>query len=202
MSETVTSPLVLIATDVFGHTPAVSGLVRQLASPCLVVSPFESDVTEEGKVRSEQDAYQAFIAGGGVARFADKLNQHLLEHRATIQYVIGFSAGASALWLSSQHELMAQLRCAVLFYGSRIRDYRQLQPTCPVRLIFPEKEAAFTPADLVAELRLAGHQAEIAKGTSHGFMNSYSRGSCVKTQTHYLNELVNMLQQPALRSAA
>ncbi|MFZ6771911.1 hypothetical protein ACO0LB_04260 [Undibacterium sp. SXout7W] len=199
MSETVTSPLVLIATDVFGHTPAVAGLVRQLASPCLVVSPFEID---DGSMRSEQDAYQAFIAGGGVARFAEKVSQQLLEHQTTIRYAIGFSAGASALWLNSSNDLMAQLRCAMLFYGSRIRDYRQLQPTCPVRLVFPEKEAAFKPADLVAELKLAGHRAEIAKGTSHGFMNSYSRGSCVKTQTHYINELVAMLQHPTLRSAA
>ncbi len=90
----------------------------------------------------------------------------------------------------------------VLFYGSRIRDYRDIQPCCPVRLIFAEQEPAFTPQELVNDLRLRGHSAEIVKGTAHGFMNSYSRGSCVKSQTRFTAELLHLLHATHSKAAA
>ena len=182
---------VLIATDVFGSTPAVSSLVRSLACACLVVSPFND---AEQHFQSEQKAYHAFLAEGGVARYADKLARLLHECEGDIEMVIGFSAGASALWIASATPAAAQLQSAVLFYGSRIRDHQQVQPLCPTRLIFAEKEAAFDATLLTAELRQKGHQAELVRNTSHGFMNPYSRGFCVKTQTNYLNQLSQLVQ--------
>ena len=199
VSAVAHAPVVLIATDVFGHTAAVDGLVRQLAQPALIVSPFEDSSRH---FVSEQEAYQAFLAEGGIARFADKLAAAQLAHTASLRYAIGFSAGASALWVNSEHSMMSGLRQMVLFYGSRIREYRQLQPQCPVRLIFAEQEAAFAPAELVQDLQKRGHQAELLKGSKHGFMNVYSRGSCVKSQTRYGDELYHMMQDASIADAA
>jgi dienelactone hydrolase len=134
---------ILIATDVFGITPAVQSLVRQLSVNALIVSPFQDT---ERQFRSEQDAYQAFIAEGGVARYTEKLDT-ILQQQTGLTHAIGFSAGASALWISSQHEFVRSLQNMVLFYGSRIRDYREVLPVCPVRLIFAEQEAALIPRD-------------------------------------------------------
>lgn len=192
-------PTVLIATDVFGNTPALASLVRQLGLPCLVVSPFGDETPQ---FRSEQQAYQAFLARGGVARYADTLAAILQSRQAELRYALGFSAGASALWINSSQPQAAHLQAMTLFYGSRIRDYRQLQPLCPVRLIFAEQEAAFDPAELVHELRRHGHAAEIAKGSRHGFMNPYSRGACVKAQARYTAELQAWLHQADKRAAA
>lgn len=177
---------ILLATDVFGATPAVASMVRALGQPCLVVSPFNDP---DLYFQSEQTAYYAFLAQGGVAHYADKLRQTLCEHRASLKMAIGFSAGASALWIASADEAALQLQAAVLFYGSRIRDHKELQPCCPVRLIFAEEEAAFDAAQLTAELQQLGHQAELVRGTSHGFMNPYSRGFDVKIQALYLDQL-------------
>ncbi|MBC3860991.1 hypothetical protein H8K32_02675 [Undibacterium jejuense] len=189
---------VLIATDVFGHTPAVSGLVRQLSVNAIVVTPWDDP---ENHFYSEQDAYQAFIVEGGVSRYAEKLKS-ILQEQTSLKFAIGFSAGASALWINSEHRCMQQLQNTVLFYGSRIREYRNIQPICPVRLIFAEHEAAFTPRELVSDLQQRGHQAEIAKATKHGFMNSYSRGCCVKSQTRYTSELLTMLHTTLNQAAA
>lgn len=189
---------VLIATDVFGITPAVQSLVRQLAVNALIISPFQD---AERQFRSEQDAYQAFIAEGGVARYAEKLSA-LLQQQTGLRHAIGFSAGASALWISSQHEFVRSLQNMVLFYGSRIREYRDIRPACPVRLIFAEQEAAFAPAELVNDLRQRGQSAELAKGTKHGFMNAYSRGCCVKSQTRYTAELFALLHPASGQAAA
>jgi len=189
---------ILIATDVFGITPAVQSLVRQLSVNALIISPFQDT---ERQFRSEQDAYQAFIAEGGVARYTEKLDTILQQHTG-LTHAIGFSAGASALWISSQHEFVRSLQNMVLFYGSRIRDYREVLPVCPVRLIFAEQEAAFDPAKLVNDLRQRGHPAELAKGTRHGFMNAYSRGCCVKSQTRYTAELFGLLHPASDKAAA
>ena len=189
---------VLIATDVFGHTPAVSGLVRQLGINALVVSPWDDNETE---FRTEHDAYQAFIVEGGIARYTNKL-LGILQDQSALRFVIGFSAGASALWINSAQECMKSVEHAVLFYGSRIRDFREIKPVCPMRLIFAEEEAAFDPSVLVNDLNHHGQSAEMAKGTKHGFMNSYSRGSCVKSQTRYLAEIIALIHANADKEAA
>lgn len=190
--------MLLIATDVFGNTPAVAALARQFAQAALIVSPFADD---SRTFRSEQEAYQAFLAEGGIAAYAEKL-QRMLEQHPQLQSAVGFSAGASALWINSEREAMRQLRQTVLFYGSRIREYREVRPLCPVRLIFSEKEAAFNPAELVADLRQRGHQAEIVKATRHGFMNAYSSGYCVKSHTRFINELSLSLNALPVNAAA
>lgn len=199
MPETASPSKLLIVTDVFGNTPAVAGLLRQLAVPAIVVAPFSSEAMS---FRSEQEAYQAFIVEGGVARYANKVADVLRAHQADIRYAVGFSAGASALWINSDSDVMSHLQSAVLFYGSRIRDYRQIQPLCPMRLIFAEQEAAFEPAELVRDLRQRGHVADIAKNTLHGFMNPYSRGSCVKSQAQYTAELIELLHGKRILNAA
>ena len=183
---------ILLATDVFGPTPAVASMIRALGRSCLVVSPFDDP---ELYFQSEQTAYYAFLAQGGVTRYAEKLRQQLLEHGTSLRIAIGFSAGASALWITSADEATRQLQAAVLFYGSRIRDHQQVQPLCPARLIFAENEAAFNASELRAELQQLGHQAELVRGTSHGFMNPYSSGFDVKMQAMYLDQLTALAQR-------
>lgn len=188
----VSDMTILIATDVFGMTPAVASLVRTLDQRCLVVSPFDD---AELSFQSEQTAYYAFLAQGGVARYADKLMQHIQQHGEQLRMAIGFSAGASALWIASASEAAAQLQAAILFYGSRIRDHKQIQPCCPVRLIFAQNEAAFDATQLSAELQQLGHTAELVREASHGFMNPYSGGFDVKIQARYLDQLASLAQQ-------
>lgn len=179
---------VLIATDVFGNTPAIASLCRQLNASCLVVSPFEADFLAE----TEQQAYQAFLASGGVATYAKKIHA-LMEEQTQLRHVIGFSVGASAWWMSSAAR-SAHLQTASLFYGSRIRNYLDLPSHCPTHFVFAEHEAAFQVGDVVKRLQERGHQAEIALGCRHGFMNPYSSGFSLKTQTRYLEILTAKVQ--------
>ncbi|MFZ6847855.1 hypothetical protein [Undibacterium sp. RuRC25W] len=197
-SQPLSQATVLIATDVFGHTPAVASLVRQLGTSAIVVSPWD---TPEPVFRTEQDAYQAFIIDGGIARYAEKL-QRICSQHDHLRFIIGFSAGASALWINSEHVHMQKIHTAVLFYGSRIRDYRDIKPACPVRLIFAEHEVAFATTELVSDLHQRGYPVELVKGTKHGFMNAYSRGYCVKSQTRYTAELIALLHAKANKVAA
>jgi dienelactone hydrolase len=175
---------VLIATDIFGNTPAISELIRQLAAPCIVVSPYQIDLPPG----NEQQAYQAFLANGGLAAYARKVAGVMQEHADMLGHIIGFSAGASACWMNSGRASGAILS-TTLFYGSRIRDYLEMSPNCTTLLIFAEEEPGFLPIELVASLKQRGHQAEIAHGTRHGFMNPYSPGFSLSDQGHYLEFL-------------
>ena len=201
-STSVSPPELLIVTDVFGNTPAIASFARQFPVSSLIVSAFPTEPGQPMPYPSEQLAYHAFIAGGGVAAYAHKLAGLLQEHQASLRFAIGFSAGASALWMNSASPAMANLEQAVLFYGSRIREYREILPACPVKLVFAEQEAAFEPAELVADLRRRGHAAEMLKGSRHGFMNPYSAGFCLKTQERYLKELQKMLELASQNSCA
>lgn len=199
MSAEALAPVVMLVTDVFGHTPAVDAMLRTLNVQAVIVSPFD----EAGfHFDTEPDAYQSFVVNGGVAAYARKVRDIQQRYQSSLRYIIGFSAGASAVWMASAHAEFAGIQQAVLFYGSRIRDARNVRPVCPTRLIFAEQEVAFKPAELVADLYKRGHQAELIRGTSHGFMNVYSAGSCVKTQDRFLQELHQLINQPALDDAA
>lgn len=179
---------VLIATDVFGNSPAIASLCRQLNASCLIVNPFEDDF----QVQTEQQAYQAFLASGGVAAYAKKI-LNCMEEQTQLQHFIGFSIGASAWWMGSATRV-SQLRTATLFYGSRIRNYLDLQNHCPTHFIFAEHEAAFQVNQVVKNLQQRGHQAEIALGCQHGFMNPFSSGFSLKNQSRYLEILAEKMR--------
>lgn len=188
---------VLIITDVYGETPAVASLARQLPAPCHIIAP----ETSSTPFKNGQQAYQGFIAAGGVAAYADKIARflHNSAQQTTptqhpIQHIIAFSAGASAWWLQSTL-LPLSIHSATLFYASRVRDHAELDSACPTHFIFAEHEEAFHPAQLVQQLRQQGHQAEIAPATQHGFMNPYAAGFSLKMQTRYIAMLAEKLRQ-------
>jgi dienelactone hydrolase len=183
------SATVLIVTDVFGNTPAIASLQRSLGQSCIVVSPFDDGYS----AKNEQDAYQAFLAAGGVHTYAKKL-QAIVQEQKQIRHVIGFSAGASAWWLSNNSHLN-DLHSTTLFYGSRIRDHLDIQSHHPTHFIFAEHENAYQAQQVVKALRQRGYDAELAIGCKHGFMNPYSSGFSLKTQTHYLEVLARKIAQ-------
>ncbi len=81
-------------------------------------------------------------------------------------YLVGYSAGATVAWLASRTGLYAGVAG---YYGSRIRDYRDVRPACPVLLLFPRREASFDVAGLAAGLA-AGNGIEVHSfGGDHGF---------------------------------
>ncbi|MEG1832788.1 MAG: hypothetical protein RR101_05470 [Burkholderiaceae bacterium] len=163
----------LIAADIFGATPELQGFAIALDGDVLVTAASDHPLPPG---QSEAQAYAAFIAAGGVAAYVARLRKRLEDPGLAIDRVIGFSAGATALWTLLATPAAAHWRSATLFYGSRIRDAADLEPRCPVKLIFAEQESAFDPAALVAALKARGLDAAIEPGSRHGFMNERSSG--------------------------
>ncbi|MBR7801582.1 hypothetical protein [Undibacterium fentianense] len=193
------SATVFIVTDIFGFTPAIASLQRFLAPAidttskpvCQIITPFDETPT----FRNEQEAYQFYLASGGIRAYADKILR-LSMCSPAVRHVIAFSAGASAWWLgcaSQVNRLHPSLESSSLFYASRVRDYLDLESSFPCHFIFAETEPAYQPIEIVEALRARQHQAEIARGTRHGFMNPYSSGFSLKQQSHYFDVLYQKL---------
>lgn len=119
----------------------------------------------------EQAAYLYFINQIGFETAARQVITLLNEARSRYRKIIliGFSIGATIAWLCSHEAGLCE--GVVGFYGSRIRDYLNLQPECPVLLFYPENEEAFFVSDLVDILdEKEGVQARQLQG-EHGFAN-------------------------------
>ncbi|WP_459854771.1 dienelactone hydrolase family protein [Humidesulfovibrio idahonensis] len=193
------APSILVAADVFGITPELRLSLAPLeAAPkppkrgaasrkrhdhhlieaeeltITFVSPHPFNRT----FRDETEGYAAFVEAGGVAAYAARVREALEAAPHCFDLALGFSAGATALWLClADAELEPWLpKRAELYYGSRIREHAHLEPRRQTRLIFAEKEASFDPAELAARLRGLGHNALVIPGSAHGFMNALSPG--------------------------
>lgn len=84
--------------------------------------------------------------------------------------LLGFSVGATAAWLCSEDERVDGIAG---YYGSRIRDYLNISPSCPALLFFPEKEQSFDVAECISQLESKKVKTVKLKGV-HGFSDPYS----------------------------
>jgi dienelactone hydrolase len=86
-------------------------------------------------------------------------------------YVVGFSVGATLAWRCCTSELCDGIICC---YGSRIRDYVNLSPACPVLLLFASADS-FDVNDVAAALREKTKTKLCVFPAKHGFLDPYSR---------------------------
>lgn len=97
------------------------------------------------KYEQQDQAYKNFANTCGFD--ATKINLLLGEIRGEYKKIImiGFSVGATIAWLSAESNLCDGIVC---YYGSRIRDYTDIMPQCPVLVIMAQFEKSFDPSVL------------------------------------------------------
>ena len=120
----------------------------------------------------EQRAYAHFMNDIGFEQSFAQVQSLLEELKDTYKeiHIIGFSIGATIAWLYS--ELMG-VTSVVGYYGSRIRNYLDIKPVCPVLLIYGQTEQSFDVASLVEKLIDKNIQVQTYDG-HHGFADLYS----------------------------
>lgn len=182
------TPTVFIATDIFGYTSELRVLTRNLAARARIVSPYGVDSPQHN---NEAAAYADFTARTTIERYAEEIAEEL--RTTAYDLVVGFSVGATALWLALAQAGVPAPRQAVLYYGSRIGQYAQLRPQGNIQLIFAEKEKSFSPAELVSQLHSAGVDAHVLPGTAHGFMNPLSPGFQPAAYAEQIQKLQGLL---------
>ncbi|GAB6179882.1 dienelactone hydrolase family protein [Desulfotomaculum defluvii] len=160
----------------------IYGLNQHIEEVCLQFSKHHMDVFAPNMLigetvfdyTQENDAYNNFLNSVGFEKAFKQINTFILNLRR--QYnrvvVVGYSVGATIAWLCSNE---AGLCNAVIgFYGSRIRDYLEINPKCPVLLFFPNQEKSFNVSDLVQNINHKDNVCIKQLYGQHGFANPSS----------------------------
>ena len=158
----------------------IYGINEHMENICELLSQQNFDVicpnllTEEApfKYSQEEMAYHNFINNIGFIDASHQIKRVVLEIKDKYErvFIVGFSVGATIAWLCSELDC---LNGTVGYYGSRIRDYLEINPTCPTMLFFPEKERSFHVDELILCFKEKNIIVEKFKG-QHGFSDSYS----------------------------
>lgn len=164
---------IIFATEIWGRNPHVDAMAayfEDIASKVTVVDPYDGTDPAFG---SEEDAYARYEAECGHEKYAQRVLE-ALQQSTEPTCLVGFSAGAGAVWSAVCAENVGAAKGAVCFYGSHIHNMMDYVPKVPVDLVFTENEPKFdveTVARSLQDIPLA--QCYITP-FEHGFMNPLS----------------------------
>lgn len=135
------------------------------------VKPYQYD--------QEQEAYQHFMQDIGFESTIKQVKQEIATAKEQYKkvFLLGYSIGASVAWICSDSENM--INGVIGYYGSRIRDYKDIVPKSPVLLIFPIEESSFSVEELIHSLERPNIEVHMLNGR-HGFCDPYSKNYCAK----------------------
>ncbi len=138
-----------------------------------VICPNLINVEQPFCYNEEAEAYQFFINNIGFESAFQEVKE--LIKQARMQYnqvfLLGFSIGATIAWLCSTERNICD--GVIGYYGSRIRDYRDVMPKCPVLLFFPAEEESFDVKELVPSLIRTNVDIHVLSG-KHGFSDPFN----------------------------
>jgi dienelactone hydrolase len=137
----------------------------------------------------QQEAYNYFRANIGFDAYkeVELFLEQLYEEYSNV-VVFGSSIGATIAWLLTNNKCCNRM---IGYYGSRIRDYININPSCPCLLLFAKDEKSFCVRELQTILNSKlGVMAEVLEG-EHGFADRYTAHNHVESSKKAL-EMVEL----------
>ncbi|OZB96218.1 dienelactone hydrolase family protein [Paenibacillus sp. XY044] len=141
----------------------------------------------------EEEAYSYFVHQIGLDRAVDEVSRIVQEHRKRHDriFIIGFSIGATIAWRCTETGIDG----IVGFYGSRIRNYAEMEPMCPSLLFFASNEKSFDVSELAEKLEYCRNtNVHVIEG-EHGFMNPYTKSYLPQAYQGCLEMSFNFLRR-------
>jgi len=163
---------VIIASDIFGITPSLAQLEKKLAKS-VEVAIFDPYHGEIQAFTSQEAAYQGFLDEGGLDSYTEQL-KIILTYIEQPVVMIGFSAGASALWRLVDKSLGFEACHFIGFYPSQVRHHLEVMPRIPTTLVFPHREADFELKEVMSQLNDRELLTIKQSPWGHGFLNPLS----------------------------
>lgn len=170
---------IIVLHEIYGINSHISGICNTLADGKNdVLCPNMLLPNQTFSPGEEAAAYSSFMQNIGFSAAQQQVEKLSLEIQKDYKYrfIIGFSIGATLAWLCSQRAGLYS--GAVGFYGSRIRDYKNVMPKCPVLLFFPRREESFDVKHLIHELSGKDNTSIVQVNALHGFANPLSVTYC------------------------
>ncbi|WP_427109233.1 dienelactone hydrolase family protein [Lysinibacillus xylanilyticus] len=140
----------------------------------------------------EQEAYEYFINEVGFDAPLEKITKIILEARTHYDEVllIGFSVGATLAWRLSTLPLQG----VVCVYGSRIRQYLDVIPSCPTLVILPSHEKSFNVHELKETFNPFPSVHTRQYLGQHGFMDIHNSNYCYGSYSQAQDEISQFLE--------
>lgn len=119
-----------------------------------------------------EDAYNYFTnhCGFNTSKVIDLTTELRASYKKII--IVGFSVGGTLAWLSASKKICDGV---VSFYGSRIRDYTDHAPDCPILVIQAKHEEAYDPVLLKNKLSKYPMVSFRLFDGQHGFCDAFSK---------------------------
>ncbi|MFY8275365.1 hypothetical protein AAEU32_14670 [Pseudoalteromonas sp. SSDWG2] len=162
----------VIVSDIFGYTDALQQLADGLDAQ-LIIDPYDGKCQH---FANEQCAYQCFSEHMSIQRYSEKIAQSLMAVQQPVS-LLGFSAGASAIWqyvCDMPHTDLPMISGALLFYPGQIRYLLDKQPQVTTNIIFAHTERHFNVSEVMATLDTKKQTEVHSVQALHGFMNPHS----------------------------
>ncbi len=163
----------LIVSDIFGRTKALDNLADYFDEKKIKTQILDPYNRRYRNFENENQAYSAFHAETGLGNYIDLLKQKLTGKKPEKTVILGFSAGASAIWAVSHH-IEAELFKGVCFYSSQIRNYMEIKPKIKIELYFAKAEPAYDVDAVISKLEINNKVTCFKTNFMHGFMNERS----------------------------
>ncbi|MCC9023408.1 dienelactone hydrolase family protein [Bacillus nakamurai] len=136
-------PLVILIHEIYGKNAYMKKIARLVRNAGFdVITPNLLGEREVYGLEEEKTAYDRFVKNRRLEKGEEIIRRLIMEahEESRVVYLLGFSMGAAIAWICSS---MKEVSGAVCYYGSRIRQYPDIEPACPTLLFFPSFEPSF-----------------------------------------------------------
>lgn len=180
---------VVVLHEIYGVNNHIVRVCKRLSKYNLdVIAPNLINDRASFNYKQEDMAYGFFMSNIGFESAAKQVKEVLYCARNKYRqvYVLGYSIGATLAWLCSETGLCDLV---IGFYGSRIRDYLFIKPTCPCLLYFPTWERSFNVDDLILILSHINNVRITKLYGYHGFADPFSQNYNKQSATKACEEI-------------
>lgn len=189
-SETV----IVVLHEIYGINQHMQHMCRLLSDQGYdVICPDLLGREAPFEYSQEEAAYRNFVENVGFTQAASQIKRMLLaiQNRYEKIFVLGFSVGATIAWLCSEEQKVDGI---VGYYGSRIRNYLEVNPQCPTLLFFPQEEASFDVDELISTLDNCPNVRVYQCNGQHGFSDPYSSRYQVHSAQTSCNKMLDFFR--------
>ncbi|MCK6256365.1 dienelactone hydrolase family protein [Fictibacillus sp. KIGAM418] len=179
----------------------IYGLNQHMKKVCKFLSQQEFDVICPNVLGRETPfdyyeeslAYEHFMKNVGFEKTSEKVKKLVKENKPNYKkiFITGFSVGATVAWICSKE---AGVDGIIGYYGSRIRNYTEVSPQCPVLLFFPEEEKSFAVDELITVLQKKDVEVYKFAG-KHGFSDPHTANYNEESANQAFHHLKNFLER-------
>ncbi|WP_454190928.1 dienelactone hydrolase family protein [Paenibacillus sp. Marseille-Q7038] len=186
--------LVIILHEIYGVNDHIHFFSEMLIKEGFDVLVPNLSHRDSFSYEQEEFAYQYFMNEVGFEKSLREVEEIVKTNKAEYDqiFIIGFSIGATIAWMCSEYDING----VIGYYGSRIRNHKEIEPRCPTLLFFADREKSCNVLDLETDLKQKRNTLIKTIEAEHGFMNPFYKTynfkefkNCVELSIEFLKQI-------------